>query len=311
MELVYFNQSGANLTKYVDHPEGGIVCEALLFYEGEHPDNKKQKHLCPPERIHKFAANTNVDYNKGRDIPVMVEHQRKLIDQNGSVNKLGKMASAVSCRPIEEQDLANPRLSHLVGKLGAFAQLHIQDKIDAVKSKTIKALSAGIDPIANKFVEISAVADPALPGASLLFSSPYGDLAAFSTHGMTDYSEAKEKIEAWEKPHQELHKKFDIFVGTIMAIAQSDMNEQQYQFNSKQLKRNALEQFTEDLMDYLDISFDEEGEEEDIYNSNPYQENLYNQQNQSAFSAEDQGAEVLEFSDIKREKRKKRRKRGA
>lgn len=310
MEIVYFSKSGANLTKYVEHPEGGIVCDALLFYEGEHPDNKFKKHSCPASRIYEFAANTNMDYNQGRDIPLMVEHSRKLVGKDGSVNKLGKMASAVNCRPIAKEDLANPRLEHLVGKIGAFAQIHILDKIEAVKNKTIRALSAGIDPKNNKFVEISAVADPSLAGASLLFSNPYS-VARFSNHGMVDYQEAKAKIQAWEKPHQELQEMFDIFLGTLMAIEQTQSDDlEDFELRNDQLKKNALENFTEDLIDKLGISYEEpESSPEDIYNTNPYQENLFSTNNRQNFSAADTEADILEFATNK--KRTKRNRRGA
>lgn len=274
MQICHFSNSG-NITKYVEHPDGGIVGEALLFYEGKHIDNQKRSHDVPPERIHLLASNTNVDFNQGRDIPLMIEHNRKLVNQDGSIARLGKMASAVSCRPIEEKDLANPRLTNLIGKLGAFAQVHILDKIEAVKNKTIRPISAGIDPINNKFIEISAVADPSLAGAALLFSNPYGT-ASFSNHGITSYAEAKEKIEAWEKPHQELQKMFDIFVGSIQAIEQQ-AKEEELGFNLNNLKRQSLEDFTEDLVDYLNISMDEpEQNPENIYTSNPYEPEVIN-----------------------------------
>ena len=204
MQICQFSNLG-NINKYIDHPEGGIVGEALLFYEGQHPDNLRRLHDFPPSRIYALASNTNVDFNQGREIPLMVEHERKLIGKDGTIARMGKMASAVSCRPIEEKDLANPRLKNLVGKIGAFANIHVLDRLEAVKNKTIKPISAGIDPVNNKFIEISTVADPSLAGAALLFSNPYST-ASFSNHGIVDYNEAKEKIESWEKPHQELQK---------------------------------------------------------------------------------------------------------
>ena len=281
MQISHFSNSG-NITKYIEHPDGGIVGEALLFYEGTHIDNQRRSHEVPPERINLLASNTNVDFNQGRDIPVMIEHNRKLTNKDGSVARLGKMASAVSCRPIEEKDLINPRLTNLIGKLGAFAQVHILDKLEAVKNKTISPISAGIDPVNNKFIEISAVADPSLAGAALLFSSPYST-ANFSGHGMMDYGEAKEKIEAWEKPHQELQKMFDIFLGTLQAIA-VEQEREVIAFNPNNLKRKALEQFTEDLIDSLDISMeDEEQDPNNIYADNPYDSEVITPQ----FSQED------------------------
>lgn len=269
MSIVYFAEPAIGLQpKYTEHPEGGIIGDALLFYEGIHKDNAGRKHEVPAQRVNLFAVNTNQDFNKGKEIPLMVEHSKTLIASNGAINKLGKMASPVCCRPIEESDLPNSNMKELVGKLGAFAQVHVLNRLDEVKNKTIRALSAGIDPVKNKFVEISAVAFPALSGASLLFAENRYQ-ANFSNHGLTDYNEAKQKIEAWEKPYQDLFKKFDIFAGTLQAI---DLQEKssELDFNTNQLKRRALEQLTEDLVDYLDISFEETTTEENIYNSNPY-----------------------------------------
>lgn len=303
MDIAYFSDAG-NIVRYRDHPDGGIVGEALIFYEGEHTDNQKRKHKVPPERIHLLATNTNTDYNQGRDIPLKFEHRKSLVNDDGSINEFGKMASAVSCRPIEEQDLANPRLEHLIGRLGAFAQVHILDKIDAVKNKTIRALSAGIDPIANKFVEISAVSNPSLAAAALLFSQADNYTTAnFSQHGLTDYNEAKEKIEAWEKPHAELQKKFDIFLGTLQAIA-SEQEQEQIAFNPNNLKRKALEAFTEDLVNFLKIDFEEEGEPEDIYSSNAYEPNLIQQPNN--FSDGEDNDNILNFQAPTTVKRRRR-----
>lgn len=351
MSLVYFSDAG-NIVRYRDHPEGGIVGEALIFYEGEHTDNQHRKHQIPPERIQLLATNTNIDYNQGRDIPLKFEHRKFLVGDDGGLNEFGKMASAVSCRPIEEADLANPRLQHLVGKLGAFATVHVLDKIDAVKNKTIKALSAGIDPVKNKFVEISAVSNPSLPGAALLFSntqegtrhealgttnfslvpSAYGlvpNISNFSNHGITDYEEAWEKVVAWEKPHQELQKRFDVFLGTLTAIAnQEDI--QTVAFNPNNLKRKALEGFVEHLIDYLKIDMDDRQENlEDIYNQNAYEPEIISNKNNNGTSPsglipanysltpEDDGVDNnlnFKHSDLTNnssvEKRQKRKKRG-
>lgn len=307
--------------------------EALIFYEGEHTDNQHRKHQIPAERIQLLAANTNADYNQGRDIPLKFEHRKLLIGDDGAINEFGKMASAVSCRPIEESDLANPRLRHLIGKLGAFASVQILDKIDAVKNKTIRALSAGIDPVKNKFIEISAVSSPSLPGAALLFSrTNYNSPADFSTHGITDYDEAWEKVTAWEKPHQELQKRFDVFLGTLNAI-EMEKDAQPIVFNPNGLKRKALEGFVDHLIDYLKIEIDgSETNPDDIYNKNPYDSQIINNGNgrdnsadnnyshpiarnahdlalnfQRAAGGESEGAPPLNPKD-KRSKRKKRRK---
>lgn len=309
MDLAYFSDAG-NIIRYQDHPDGGIIGEALIFYEGLHPDNLNRQHKVPAERIQLLASNTNAEYNQGRDIPLKFEHRPSLVDKNGAVNEFGKMASAVSCRPIEEKDLANPRLKNLVGKMGAFAQVHILDKVDEVKKKTIKALSAGIDPIANKIVEISAVSKPSLAGAALLFSQ--GDnytTANFASHGITDYEEAWEAITAWEKPHAELQKRFDVFLGNLQAIAAQEETDA-IAFNSNNLKRKALEGFVEHLIDYLKIDMEQdEAEPEDIYSSNAYEPNLINP-NTRNFNQEKNEDNILNFNQPNN-KRAKRSRRGA
>ncbi|MDJ0594429.1 MAG: hypothetical protein QNJ72_31380 [Pleurocapsa sp. MO_226.B13] len=314
MDLVYFSEPAIGLQpKYSEHPEGGLVGNTLLFYEGKHKDNAGRYHQVPAERVNLLAINTNNDFHQGREIPLMVEHSKTLIGANGAINKLGKMASPVYCRPIEESDLPNPKMKDdLVGKLGAFAQVHVVNRLDEVKNKTIRALSAGIDPVKNKFVEISAVAFPALSGASLLFSA--GAYGSPVHHGITDYNEAKEKLEAWEKHYQELLKKFEIFAGTLRAIA--DLEEKEpLGFNSNQLKRKALEQLTEDLVEHLKISFEETEATSDIYNPNPYEPNLYQGASQQSLSSDNKFSQtetdnIVDFNEPTM-KRKKRARRGA
>ncbi len=277
MATAYFSDAGAIKPKYQDHPEGGIVGNALIFYEGDHIDNARRKHSVPAERIYRLAVNTNQEFNQGRDIPFKLDHRKSLAEKDGSVNKLGNIASEISCRPITEDDLANSRLKHLVGKIGAFADIHVRKLVDSVKDKTVRAISAGIDPVADRFVEVSAVTDPSLAGATLLFSR--SEDYAYFNHGIPSYSEAKEAIQQRQKPHEELLKMHDIFVGALMAIELKEEDRDGVPTNTQAMKRQALEEYVEDIADFLNIDVDGEEESdlnpEDIYNPNPYDQNLY------------------------------------
>lgn len=312
--IACFNNSG-NVIRLSDHPDGGVVVDALLFYEGDHVDKNRQKHNVSKDRLNLLASNTNVDFNKGLEIPLKFEHHRELVSPSGGINNFGKLASPISCRPIEKGDLANPRLTHLLGRAGAFAQVHVLDRVEDVKKKIIKALSAGIDTTSNKFVEVSAVSDPSLAGAALLFSKPWSGYAEFA-HGMTDFQEAWDQVKAWEKPYADLSKRLDVLVGVLKSI-EAEENEDEIAFNSNQLKRQAVESFVESIIEYLKIDMEDEAEIEsgDIYSQNAYAPSLLKQQsgnsgmnNYSRFD-EDTEENILNFSGAT-EKRTKRRRRG-
>lgn len=299
--IIHFSKIAGLEKNYEEAPDGSIYKKALLFVEGDHKDNKGRGHSFPGDRFLRIVNNTNSEFNNGTEIPFMADHSPKLLDDEGNVKKLGTLCSAVECHTIAEDDLPNPKHSHLVGRLGAFGKVKVTNKIQEVINGTIKLLSPGIDPVKDKLVEISAVAFPAIQGLSLYSS----DQISFSDHGMTSYTEAKEHIEAWEKPQAELQKKFDIFCGTLRAIEAQDEDEE-IAFNANNLRRKALEDYAGDLVDYLKISFDEDTGEEDIYNQNPYAPNVINNQQGQQYSQEE--TNIVNFSEVP--KRTKRTRRG-
>ena len=299
---IHFNKIAGLDKNYEEASDGSIYKKALLFVEGDHKDNKGRSHSFPGDRFLEIVNNTNTEFDKGTEIPFMADHSPKLLDDEGNVKKLGTLCSAIECHTIKEEDLPNPKHKNLIGRLGAFGKVNVTNKINEVVNGTIKLLSPGIDPVKNRLVEISAVAFPAISGLSL-----YSAQISFGDHGMTSYTEAKEHIEAWEKPQAELQKKFDIFCGTLRAIEAQDEDEE-IAFNANNLRRKALEDFAEDLVSYLKISFDEDAGEEDIYNPNPYAPNVIKNLQQDGQQYSQEETNVVNFSEIP--KRTKRTRRG-
>jgi len=263
--LHHFDTGGAGLCSFDSTADGVLYKDALLLPEGTHTDNKGNIHHFPAALVQRFAANTNAALDRGEEVPFITDHSKELF-AGGQFKRLGELASRVECRAIAPSDLPDPKMTHLLGKIGAFARVAIRDQVDKVQKGLIKRLSPGIDLQHQKFGEISAVLFPAINGPSLLF-------AQFSL----DYTEAKKQVEANDELKQKAQKCFEILWGVLTQIDRTPP-EQLMGLDVKALKRNALGAFHKDLSELLGV--------EDVAiappqipvappPANPYMPNLY------------------------------------
>ena len=165
--LKYLNNEDGSMALFdvgqVNQTGDRIVKEALVFVEGTHTDSAKRTHEFSAERVKKIVKNTNKFLAQGGRIPWQRDHL-KTQDAN-----LGDLEGPLELRVITEDDLPNPNLRDLVGRLGAFTKALVgkgKDVVDQVISKRISTLSPGIDVINDVIKEISATPTPAITGLS-------------------------------------------------------------------------------------------------------------------------------------------------
>ena len=236
-----FDAVGGLCATFKAEEDGTLIKNALLLVEGTHKDNKGITHTFPPSRVQALARNTNAAIAQGHEIPFMADHSKELIS-NGQLKRLGDLSSDLFCRIITTQDLPNPKMTHLLGKMGAFAKVSIRNRIDEVNRGLIKLLSPGIDLLNERIAEVSAVALPAIHGPALFAS------ALFSL----DYDEAKKQSEAIRKQKTKCQEYFDICFGVLESI-DAVPAEQMIGTDPKALKRSAVEKFMLDLIKDLEI----------------------------------------------------------
>lgn len=158
-----------------NHAEDLAVLEkdALIFVEGQHKDRQGNTHVFSAERVQNIANNTIQKISQGVRLPFQRDH-KKTTDAN-----IGDLEGSVFTKIITAQDLPNPKHTHLLGKLGVFANRLVVKGTQAVeeaRNGLIKTLSAGIDPATESFIEISATPFPAIIGPALF--SQFGEEGA-------------------------------------------------------------------------------------------------------------------------------------
>ena len=235
-----------------------LVKDAILIVEGQHKDNKGIVHQFPISRIKKLATNTNNAIDQGYEVPLMLEHSKKLFDAKGEIAKLGNIASRVTCRIIKPSDVPDS-LKSLIGKYAAFAKVAIKHRLTEARQGLFNKLSPGVDLINERLGEVSAVAFPAINGPSLLFSAFFQgntgiSLAKFSL----DYDEAKEQAEVIKKQKDSARECLDILFNVVKSIEAVPL-EQMMGNDPIALKRLATDKFIADLMNVLGV---EQGEAE-------------------------------------------------
>ena len=145
-----------------------LTKQALVFVEGNHKDSKGRKHNFSAERLRKIVDVTNRRFEAGERIPLQTDH-KKTQEFN-----LGDVESKFRTEIITENNLPNPKHRHLLGKLGVFVDKIVvkgSKAVEKVLDKTISTVSAGIDPITESFIEVSATPFPAIVGPTLFSSN--------------------------------------------------------------------------------------------------------------------------------------------
>lgn len=183
MTIIHFNTVPTTLKEVENNDPNSLTKEGLIFYStlenSPHVDSRKVKHDFSPDKIYKLVENTNKHFNMSEvGIPVLTEHKK---DVN---NVVGFIESPVEARVIDEEyTKGNPKLKHLLGRVGVFVKdvvIKTPEIIDRMKRGLAKTVSAGIDLDSFSIKELSLVALPAIPNATL-----------FSYHGSKNKSNMK------------------------------------------------------------------------------------------------------------------------
>lgn len=170
MTIIHFNTLPTPLKEVVSDDPNSLTKEGLIFYStlenSPHVDSRKVSHDFSPDKIYKLVENTNRHFDISEvGIPVLTEHKK---DVNSVV---GFIESPVEARVIDEiYTKGNPKLKHLLGRIGVFVKdvvIKTPEIIDRMKRGLAKTVSAGIDLDSFSIKELSLVALPAIPNATL------------------------------------------------------------------------------------------------------------------------------------------------
>lgn len=144
-----------------------LIRKCLVFYEGDHTDNNNRTHSYPKNRVLTLVDNTNEFLDSGDSIPVLFDHKKT------TSNTVGAITGSLEARNITEEDieeLGNPKLRNLVGKLGVFCDsvsLRAKKAITSFTENLVKTVSPGIDFQSDVLRELSIVPIPAITGLAL------------------------------------------------------------------------------------------------------------------------------------------------
>ena len=170
MTIIHFNTLPTPLQEVENNDPNSLTKEGLIFYStlenSPHVDSRKVSHDFSPDKIYRLVANTNKHFDISEvGIPVLTEHKK---DVN---NVVGFIESPVEARIIDEvYTKGNPKLKHLLGRVGVFVKdvvIKTPEIIDRMRRGLAKTVSAGIDLDSFSIKELSLVALPAIPNATL------------------------------------------------------------------------------------------------------------------------------------------------
>ena len=200
---------------------------------------------------------------------------------------------------IRPEDLPNPKMTHLIGKMGAFSKAKILNKVNEVKSKLINLLSPGVDLRSERLAEVSAVAFPAIHGPAL-FAAPVQDLS---------FEAVKTDREAFNRQREDLTDAFETFLQTLERI-QKASPEQLTAVSPEQLVNAALDSFSLELRMRLGLNSSPEQEptpedpNQHVYNPNAYAPELVSPAPEATYSRK---SLTTEFNAVTLKRRRKSR----
>lgn len=246
---------------------------ALIFVEGNHVDSNKRSHVFSRERVSQLVENTNNFINMGGRVPFQRDHRK---DQ---ANNIGDVESAFYTKEITESDLPIKSHRHLIGKMGVFVDKIVakgSKVIEDIVNQNIKTLSAGIDPLREAFVEISATPIPAIIGPALFSRSVGGDdgviyfESSFSEGAMMEQEKPNTtkgkafsfpELEELNKNMEEVRKKYDALADGLFKILsdiRSSGEEELQGTNPIEASYNAIEHFEGKVEELFALTREEE-----------------------------------------------------
>lgn len=241
--IIHFNTLPTPLKEVESDELDTLTKEGLIFYstlkDSPHVDSRRVKHEFSPDKIYELVENTNRHFDTSEiGIPVLTEHKK---DIN---NVVGFIESPVEARVIDEgYTKGNPKLKHLVGRVGVFVKdviIRTPEIIDKMRKGLARTVSAGIDLDTFSIKELSLVALPAIPNATLF--SYHGNkslpnmkkvknkqLLIAKGYNESNYAlsidEAMAASQTIEQQREEAHKLFDAFLEVIEDANEIDEEE--------------------------------------------------------------------------------------
>ncbi len=174
--------------------DNGLLVRALVLYEGEFQPMQGKPIKFSPARIKKIAAESNKHLGSGIQTAIFAGGKDHAYSQD---SKVGLIEGPYEAKIITAEDLPDPNLTDLIGKLGLFTKVRLtkDQAIADFKAKILRPISAGIDlmgktysKFADAIFEISGVSFSAVPGAALFSggSYPQDALAQFAHANFND-----------------------------------------------------------------------------------------------------------------------------
>jgi hypothetical protein len=235
-DVRYFNNDLPLIPGDIAEEEDSVVVKkALILVEGNHVDSQGRPHRFPAERVFQIAENTNHWFNQGNRIPWLTDHKKTQWDT------IGDLDGAVEVRRVTKADVTDPRCSHLIGKLGIFADKLVgrgKQVVEKVRDGLISTLSPGLDIAVDIIKEVSATPTPAIAG-----------LRIFSRRKKNaDFALTWDEAEEESLDSDELYQQFMELAETYwdLALQISERSEEELQGQDpQQLQMNALQGFME------------------------------------------------------------------
>jgi hypothetical protein len=193
-------------------------------------------------------------------IPILKDHNKNVDGY------CGELDSPVEVRPITANDLPKKqvnRLSHLIGKLGIFADrvlIKSEEVVDKVR-KGLKTISAGIDVASDKIREISLTPIPAIPGMSL-FMKNTGKNNTNTAMSWGELDQDNADLEGLKEELDNLHHKFFSLIANIYTASEEQLDGQ----DQKTLAAEVLNGYVEQIAEIVGLD-----EEEEDYMDEDYQ----------------------------------------
>ncbi|GAA6622917.1 hypothetical protein [Scytonema sp. NUACC26] len=266
-KITYFNVGGIDNSNYSVTEDGGIRKKALILVEGEHTDSKKRKHTFDKQFIQQVAQNTNVLFEQGNPVPILLDHQ-KTVDST-----VGELESPVRVEIITEQNLPNKKAKHLIGKLGIFADevvIKADNAVEKVSKNIVRTISAGIDLATKCIREVSLTSTPAIVGMTLFHKhSANFQSSALSFDELENDDDRMEQLEA---EYRELTEKLWIITQNIQFADDEMLNGT----DPNELQMQAVEQFVDRFIELIGMGQENEQQEQ--------QQDPRLQQNQSGYN---------------------------
>lgn len=175
-----------------------LIKKALVMIVGEHTDNQKRVHFFDEDALKKLIDNSNENIKKGKQIPVLLDHNKTVIYANSPVNPANNqfVLSQIgwvdgnsgfwgqyinSLEDLPTGKYIDPEFfeSNYLNKFAIYCNLEIIKNKDDIRQGLGKHVSPGINPTNYSIDEISLVYFPAIPVAAL-FSSLNGDSYDFN-----------------------------------------------------------------------------------------------------------------------------------